>query len=311
MVRTRVLGASFLLLAACTEVKGVEVDVRQLIPAEANLVFGFELAPLKNSVFGPLVYATATSDSELASALAAAPNCKIDLADLRVTFAGVLDQDDKFMAVVESPGIGHEDTIRCIEQEQAKASGREGPWMLLFETRGDVRTIAQEGGGKLIILNKNTIVMTEAAWESAVFTAIEKPETRITSSPLASAALAIDARTDAWLVISPSDADRASLGEDIKGVDGVVSVAATGDLGAGLGLVLTFATRDAAKASELKNSVDEILASIKAEPGIWPAEIVGGVVTEVRDASVTAKVDVASAALPTLMTSLTPLFAGE
>jgi len=310
MVRTRVLGVSLLLLAACTEVKGVEVDVRQLIPAEANLVFGFELAPLKDSVFGPLVHGMAQSDSDLAAALAAAPNCKVDLADLRVTFAGVMDQEDKFMAVVESPGIGKEETIRCIEQEQAKVSGREAPWMLLFETRGDVRTIPQEGGGKLILLNKDTVVMTEAAWESAVFSAIEKPETRITTSPLASAALAIDARTDGWLVIAPSDADRASFG-DIKGADGIVSVAATGDLGAGLGLVLTFATRDAAKASEFKSALDEILATIKAEPGPWPADIVGAVVTAAKDASVTAKVDVSSAALPTLMTSLAPLFVEE
>lgn len=310
MVRTRALGVSLLLLAACTEVKGVEVDARRLIPAEANLVFGFELGPLKNSPFGPIVYATAASDGDLAAALTAAPNCKVDLEDLRVTFAGVLDQDDKFMAVVESPGIGQEDTIRCIEQEQAKAAGREGPWMLLFETRGDVRTIAQEGGGKLIILNKNTIIMTEAAWESAVFDAIEKPETRVTTSPLASAALAIDAKTDAWMVMAPSDADRASLG-DIKGADGLVSVAATGDLGAGLGLVLTFATSDAAKASEFKSAIDEILATVKAEPGSWPADIVGAVVTTAQDASVTAKVDVSSAALPTLLTSLAPLFVEE
>lgn len=310
MVRSRILGASLLLLAACSEVKGVEVDARHLIPAEANLVFGFELAPMRGSLFGPLLYAAAQSDPDLKAVLAAVPNCKVDLADLRVTFAGMLDQDDRFIAVVESPGIGEEDTIRCIEQEQARAHGRDVPWMLLFETRGDVRTIPQEGGGKLIILNKNTVVMTEAAWESAVFTAIEKPEARVTTSPLASGALAIDAKTDAWAVMALSDAERAAFTE-LRGADGVAAVAATGDLGAGLGFTLTFAMQSAAKATELKGAIDELLAAVKQDPGPWPADLVGAVATAAQDTQVTARVDVSAATLPTLMTSLAPLFAEE
>lgn len=306
MVQPRLVAATVLLLAACTEVKGVEVDARHLIPAEANVVLGFDLAPVRGSALGSLAYTAALAEPDLRAALLSIPNCKVDLNDLHLLYAGVMDRDDRFMAVIESPGIGSEDVIRCLEAERAKLTGEKAPWMLMFSTRGDVRTIPQEGGGVLVILNKNAIVVTEAAWESQLFDAIEKPEARNTGSALAKAAQAVDPGTDLWFSYALSDADRGGMG-DVKGVDGVQAVTITGDLTAGLKLDVTFDVADAAKAGEFKEGLDGVLAAIKEDPTPMPPELIGAIASTVHGTQVSAKIDVSAEAMPTFLTGLTAI----
>src|SRR5690242_19586510 len=123
MVRTS-FAFLFLALAACTETKGVEVDARQLVPADASVVFGFELEPLRNSPLGPVLHTAMQTDPDAKGMLAAVPACKVDLASMRGLFAMKTDADGTFMAVVESTGIGTEENVRCLESELAKATGK-------------------------------------------------------------------------------------------------------------------------------------------------------------------------------------------
>lgn len=300
-------GASVaLLLGACGDVKGVEVDTRLLIPSEANVVVGFELEALRSSAVGPMISAVAQTDPELKAVIDSAPSCAIDLTNLKITFAGAMDQDDQFMAVVRAPGIGKESVVRCLEEAQAKAAGRTAPWMLRFETRGDVRKIDQEGGGSLVILNKDTLVMMEEAWETKVFDAIEKPETR-SSSELVKAALAIDPATDAWLAMVVNDAMRTDLAE-VKGADGLLSTTATVDFSSGVKISLGLVARDDAKAAELKETVDGMLPLLTA--GL-PESIQKSARTSVEGSQAKIQVEVAAADVGGLFTALAPMFAGQ
>jgi hypothetical protein len=301
-----------LALSACTETKGVEVDARQLVPADATIVFGFELEPLRNSPIGPALHAAMQSDPDMKGMLAAVPNCKVDLASLRGVFATVTDADGKFMAVIESTGIGTEDNVRCLETELAKATGKPLDGVLLFETKGDVRITPQEDGGYMVILNKNTLVMMDRSWETAVFDAIAKPETRNTTTPLAKAAAAVDSTTDLWFAMALSDSDRAGM-TDIKGAETVQVVTALADLGSGMKLDLALDTKDAASASTLVTSLTELLGV--AKPGLkdvgLPETLLDNVKLSSAEARVTAKLEIAKDALPPVITAMGPLFAGS
>lgn len=306
-----VLGsASLLLLGACGDVKGVDVDVRALIPAGADLVIGLEVGPLQRSPLGPLLYTAATTQADLQALLTSVPGCSVDPSGLRLTFAGSVHHDDRYLLVVEGPGIGVEDTLKCLEREHAKAAGGTAPTFLWFTTRGDVRTIAQEGGGSLVILNKNAVLAMSGPWESTVFDAIEKPELRVTDSPLARAIAAIDPATDMWIAATLSDAERAAI-VDLNGSEGVQVVSVTGDLTAGLALGVVLDTRDAAHATDLKTAVDEALPGVKAglELSGLPANLLDTTTTEATGPRFSARLKIAADALPGVILGLAPMFA--
>ncbi|MBL9107007.1 MAG: hypothetical protein JNL82_39265 [Myxococcales bacterium] len=314
MVRSWLRSAPLaLLLGACAEPKGVDVDPRALIPAGADVVFSFEVEAVKNSSFGPLLYAAALGNEDMRNAVTSLPSCPIDIKNMRVTFAGVMEStEERFMGVLESPGIGTQDNIKCLEREQAKVAGRPAPGWLMFSTRGDVSTLAQEGGGKLVILNKNTVVFMTAAWEEPVFAAIEQVDQRKKDTPLARAAAAIDAGTDAYLVVTLGDAHRAAMPE-LAGFDAADSVAVTGDLSAGIKLDLDIVTRTAAKAEELRGGIDGVVTGLKEglEPMGLPKDLLDGTTTTAKDTHVNTKLTLGADALPKLIGALGPMFTAE
>lgn len=312
MVRTTLSGCALaLLLGACSEPKGVEIDARNLLPGVADFVFGGELEPVKNSPIGPLLYAAASSDADFKTMLDVVPKCSVDLTNLRVVFAGMSTDDEKFVAVVESPGIGTEKSVSCIETEYAKALGKP-TGLLAFKTRGDVRTLAQQGGGVLVILNKNTVATASAAWEPALYDAIEKPEARDRTSAMSQAVQRIDPATDMWLALTVNDAQRADMA-DMKGFDGAVLLSATGDLSTGLKVAVAIDTTSAAKAAEIKATIDETLAATKGQqlpPGV-PANLLDGITATTSDARVTMQFALPADGLVTTLMAMAPLFADE
>lgn len=296
-------------LAACKEPKGVEVDPRQLIPADAVAVFGFELDPLRNSPIGPVLHAAMQSDADMRAMLASVPSCNVDLANLRGVFAMDPDADDKLMAVVESPNIGDEDTVRCIDKEFTKATGgKEG--ILLFETKGDIRATPQEGGGYLIILNENAIAVVNKQWETTVFAAIDTPSSRDTTTPLAKSIEHVDPKTDMWFAMALSDSDRANFAE-VEGADGLAVVSATADLSSGMKLDIGLDARDAANAKVLEGSISKMLAEVK--PGLadagMPPTLLDTLKVSTKDAHVSATFDLGKDVLPAVITAMAPLFA--
>ncbi|MBC8069333.1 MAG: hypothetical protein IAG13_13440 [Deltaproteobacteria bacterium] len=296
-------------LCACKEPKGVEVDARHLVPAEADAVFGFELAPLRDSPIGPLIHTAMQGDADMRGMLASIPDCDVDLANMRGLMATVVDANDKFVAVIESPNIGDEGTVRCIEKGFAKATG--GPsGILLFETKGDVRVTPQQDGGYLVVLNKNAIAIMDKSWEDVVFAAIADPATRNTTTPLAKALAQVDAKTDAWFAVALPDEARAGM-TDIEGADGITVVRASADLSSGMKLDVGLSTRDAPNAKVLEGSLTKLITELK--PGLagvgLPATLLDTLTVKANDADVAASLAVDEGALPGVIATLAPLFA--
>lgn len=221
-------------LTGCKQPKGVDIEPMQLVPKDATMVAGFSLDPVRKSLIGDALTPAMRADADIAAMATAISECEVNTSDFHGVLATQLDADDRFMAVVQSPGIGEESVVRCMEKEISKATGGESG-IILFETRGDVRITPQEGGGYLIMLNKNTIAVVDKPWEDVVFAAIESADARNTDSPIAKLVSTVSADTDVWLAMELGDEERAGL-SDVPGGSGLQAVLITGDLDDGLAL---------------------------------------------------------------------------
>lgn len=299
-------------VAACKDPKGVEVDGRLLIPADATLAVGFDVGALRASPLGPMVYAMMQSDADIRATAEAVQACKIDTDSMRGFFAGDPEREDRFVVYIEGANIGASDSVRCIEKEYAKATG-EKDGLLLFKTRGDVQTLDQKDGSQLILLNRNAMVLAEGEWEATVFAAIEQPDTRNTTSGLAKVVASIDPGTDTWLAFALSDADRAGAGEAIEGGDGMQAFSATVDLASGVNVVAHVDGRDAANAKVLETGVRAMID--EAKPGLadagLSATMLDGAKVSLADARVTVTLGIGADALPGLMAVIGSLSAEE
>src|SRR5262245_25138371 len=103
MSRTAIAVLSLFALAACTPPKGVQIDARELVPADASGAFGFELEPVRSSPIGPLLHDGMQSDADMKAMLATVPECNVDLPHLRGMMAGIFEGDERIVAVVEAP----------------------------------------------------------------------------------------------------------------------------------------------------------------------------------------------------------------
>jgi hypothetical protein len=308
MSRTALAVVSLVALVACKPPKGVQVDARELVPSDASGAFGFELEPVRTSPIGPLLHDGMESDSDMKAMLAAVPECNLDLPHLRGMMAGIFEGDERIVAVVEAPKIGDEDTVRCIEKGFARAQGRSDAGLILFDTRGDVRTLDQEGGGKLVILNENALAFVDAPWEQQFFASLENPASRNTTTPLAKAVAKIDPGTDAWFSLALTDAQRAELG-DLQGGDGIATATMLADLGNGLKLDIAMDARDEANAKQLETSIRTLLDEVK--PGLaaqgFPAGMLDKTKVSAAESRVTATIEVGSDALPGLLGAFVPM----
>ncbi|HWB73955.1 MAG TPA: hypothetical protein VG755_03345 [Nannocystaceae bacterium] len=304
------LAFALLVLAACKQPKGVQVDARELVPLDATGAFGFELEPVRSSPLGALVHGAMQTDAEMKAMTAAIADCNVDLANLRGMFATVLDNDDRVVAVIEAPKIGNEDTVRCIEKGFARGTGKSDSGLILFDTRGEVRTLAQEGGGFLVILDENAIAVVDKPWEEQFFASLENPAARNTTTPLAKAVAKVDPSNDVWFAMALSDSDRANF-SDVQGADGVSTLTAFADLAKGLKLDIVLEARDAANAKQIEGSLRTTLD--EAKPGLasagLPATLLDQTKVTSKDAQVTTTIEIAADALPGILTALAPFMA--
>lgn len=296
----------------CKEMKGVEVAARELFPAEATVAFGFDLAPLKSSPVGPMIAAAAQADPDLASLVTAVPKCPVDLEHLRgsIAVSPADDDDDRIVGVIESPDIGTNAVVECIEREGRVAAGESAVGLLRFEDRGDVRIVPQEGGGHVILLNRNALVFVGEAWSADVLAAIASPDRRNTTSSLFRATAGIDPEADVWFAYAMSDADRAEAG-DIDGAATLDSLTGAAHLPGDVQLELVMNNREAAGATALAAAVKTTLDEVKpmlAASGL-PATLLDTVTITVDDVRTTGKLTIAKDVVPALLTTMAPMFA--
>jgi hypothetical protein len=295
--------------SGCKQAKGIDIDAKQLIPAEANVAFGFQLDPVRKSPLAPALAGAMRGDRDFSAVMDAAGTCNVSLEPLHGFFAGKLESEDKYFAVIESPGLGDEDIVRCIEEKSTEITGgKKG--LILFETRGDVRITPQEGGGYLIILNKDAIAVVDRAWEDAVFAAIEQPAARNTDTALTKALAGVDPSSHIWIAAPIAEADVADMG-DVPGADALRSVAMSLDLSAGIGLDVNLGFADAEKAGVFRTAMPtlaEEIAPALGEAGL-PTDLLASLKVAGEGSMVNAKLQIASEAIPGLVGTMTALMA--
>lgn len=260
--RLRLVLGLAVLLPACKTAKGVDIEPAALVPKDAGLVVGFDLKPLTTSPLGSSLAAVLKNDSETAALFTGFEKCEVDLEHLHAMVAATF-ASETLMAVVESPGVGDEKVVRCIETEIAEATG-EDAGIIMFETKGDVRITPQEGGGHLIILNKNTIVIADAPWDTAVLEAIETPSARNTETPMAQLLKDAGEGSDMFLALTVGPVERQELGE-LPGGASMQSALMKVGLSEGAKLDAAFDFSEEADAGTFRTAVPGLFAMAKGE----------------------------------------------
>lgn len=241
--------------------QGVEIAAMDLVPDESQMAFGFQLDPIKSSALAKPLSDGIHSDPDLAPIVDALPNCEINTDGLKGVAALKLDTDD-VMIVFEAPGIGDEKAMDCLEKELAKADGEPNPQTVPFETHGKIRRAPQEGGGWVVILNKNAAMILEGAWEDEVFKRIDEPDARKHSGPLGAALGRVDTNSHMWAAMQVDDSLRGDMG-DVAGADGLQDIAMTVGLSDGLAVELDLEFSDGAKATEFSGAVQGMIDQTK------------------------------------------------
>lgn len=255
---------SLALVPACTKPKGVELQAKELVPPDANLVFGFELAPLQENALGEMLWSALASDPDVAGVGAGLTNCGVDLTKMRGMMAGMMDDHrDEFLIVVESPGIGDEKKMTCFEEEFAKATNSDAG-VQLFITRGNVRAAPQADGGQLVILNSNMIAVVDGPWEDWFFEAVEDPAKRKPSDQMAAALGRVDTSAHVWAAVGFTDAERADFA-GFPGADGMANLTATLDLSDGLAGTTSIGFGDPDKMKAFEESASAELSGARAD----------------------------------------------
>ncbi len=294
-------------LAACKQPKGVDIEPLQLVPKDATVVASFTLDPIRKSPVGDALGPALRSDADLGAMMTSVAACDVNLEKMHGVFATQLEDDDRFMAVVQTPGIGDEDVVRCMEKELGKITG-DSPGIILFETRGDIRVTPQEGGGYLIILNKDAIAVVDKPWEDAVFSAIESADARNTDSVIAKAARDVPEGTDFWVAVELGDSERADLAE-VPGMSGMSAGLVSADLSDGLSVQTQFDFSSDGDASVFREALGPLLEEAKPalqESG-FPAASLEGIEIGGEKSRVTTTLAVAKDGLPKLITTLEAL----
>lgn len=296
--------ALFSLLGGCKkDFEGIQIDPRVLIPADATLAGGFEVDPIRNSALGPMLSPLLSADSDFSSLAHAIEACELDAGTMRGLIAGTM-ADDRIALFIEAKGIGDENMVRCLDKEAAGTMG-----LVMFKDRGKVRYTEQEGGGHLIMLNRNLIAVTDTAWDEAVFKAIEDEGARSTDTIVAKAAAEISPETDLWATLAPSASDLADL-QDWPGIEDVQGISVLVDLASGMEATLRFDFGDPGKAEAFSHVMRPILAELS--PAVTEAGFPGvldGVDPTVHDGRVDLTVKVSSEALPGLLAAMGPMLA--
>lgn len=246
----------------------------------------------------------------MAAVMDAAQTCNAPVDGLQVIYAANLeDIDERSLVAVKAAGIGDEDLMRCMGREVGKAIGQ-APGVMVFETRGDIRLIPYASGGRLIILNKDTLVIVDTAWEQEVLTAIDHDFARITDSPVAESMARVDRSSDVWFSMAVSEPYRAKLG-DTPGADGLESLNATLDLGVGVELELDLGFTSPGHASAFRTDLAktmDLLGPDVEQLGV-PRALIDSVRITGEGARLTVNAGVGSEELPRLLTGLGSLMA--
>lgn len=302
----RIAIAALALLAvapACKTAKGVEVEASALVPEGASLVVGFELSALRKSPLGTVLAGSLAQDPDTKALFDGFESCDVDLDHLRALVAGSFTSDT-YMAVIESPGLGEESVVRCIETEIGKATG-ESSGIIMFETKGDVRITPQEGGGHLIILNKNAIVIADAPWDDEVLAAIESIDKRNTEGTMAGLMKDAGRGSDVWMAATVGPTERSEFA-DIPGSGTLDSVLMKFGLGDGVKLDASFAFSAESDAGEFRTAVPALIDMAKPElPNAgMPADLLDSLEFGGEGNSVTASWSVKADALPGLVAAM-------
>jgi|GEM_PF-4201479 len=260
--RAMTLFAAALLAAALggcrSEPPGVKLEASELIPRDAYFALAVDGKAVAGSPIAEMLRtASVATVSELDGIVKAAAECKVTLEQTHF-LAGYVDENN-FVLVVESPGLGKLDRINCLDKAARKAAGKP-PVRIQYERRGPVRIAKMEDGGWLILLNENKLAITGSTLLDEVFARIERPEARERS---ALGKVIANADRKAGILLTAIGTEQLYSDMELPPDAGLEVLTMGLDLAAEIQAWVQLEFANEGKAKELQAQLDEALVELK------------------------------------------------
>lgn len=280
-------------LVACTpKAEGLTIEAADAFPAEVDTVVGFDFGKLRSSPlmasFGPL----AMADEDFSQLATSVEDCKLPLDNLKITFATTLaSKGDDRVFLIEAPGAGKPDMMKCMEKAFAAASGEEAG-AVTFTTRGKVLAAPAQGGDLLILPNDNQALYVTKKWQKEVLDRVNGDAER-TPSKAADAWGRVGTTGHIYFAVLVTDSIRSEMdgipgANDISDISGRVLTSHSADLE----LLVNFKTAESA--GPVKMELDTMLDQSKADAlaiGI-PQKVMDSIATKLDGSTLSLKLSV-------------------
>lgn len=189
-VAVPLLVASGLLVATpgCTKkAEGVQVTLEDVLVADVDAVVGFDVGALRKSPMAAPLGPMLSADPDLGPILSVTDDCNVNLDDMKITMGTTFESEgNKLILMIESPGVGKNDTLSCLEKKASAALGL-GASNFHAETRGKVQVALDDDGGYTIVANENQVVLVTKEWSELVLSQVNgeaKPQPALVADAL-------------------------------------------------------------------------------------------------------------------------------
>lgn len=263
-------GSAMTLAHACAATR---VDTRDLLPDEATIIVGIDVAALRRSAWFSDLEAVARAHPDVARALAPVERCGITLASQREIAVALSEHDDAVL-VVRADGLGKPATLDCIARELKKTIGV-SPWTR--RTTGCASVLEVTGGeGQGFSLDEDTVVIASRGWKTRVADRLAGKGASAMTGKLAWAWTRVDVSRTVWFAADvPASAAKGlgPKGAALRHVGGSV------DAPAGLHVEVTSGFVDAADAAAAAKEIETQLGQLRLAAPMFgiPSGVADGV----------------------------------
>lgn len=278
------LAATALLgLSACKG--GANAAGGKLIPEQATIMAGFDVAGLMKTKSYTDNKAMLESQREWTEVTAAAKACNLDPEKALGSILFGTDGKAGFAAVITGEGLGDEKNLTCIADKAKEKNGGKTPFTIADD--GGKKVLRMEGGeGTGYIVDGKTVVFASKSWEAAVKDLIDGKGKAAIDGPNKDLFARADQSKHIWAAgLLPAEAAGAAKGMGADAKDFSVSL----DLANGMAFSAAVGVASADQAKELKKKADEGLAALKGLAPMLgiPAKAVETLKVDTKDNQIT------------------------
>ncbi len=255
------------------------------IPAAAGTLLHIDLQRFMASSLWQANVVGLEGDAEFVAQRAAMAACNVPLTSLRSLDLGVGPDGGALALVLQAPGIGKADNLRCLH----KAIDKDGAWRL-EDTPLGLRLSDKDGEVFGQGVGEDSLVMATAEWDKAVQALIAGGGDSVRQGDLKTVLTGVDQSQAIWFAMNvPPELSMIASGMVAPGLAGLRSVTGAFDFGAGVGASLALQMGDPSAVKPLFTELQQQFDTFKPMASALglPAGAVDKIQLGVQDSAIT------------------------